>query len=88
MSTRQSCRHWSPERDYCSERGIASPRGACEGCKSMEPHGKGLGDAVEKLLDIATAGLAKKVAKAKKGDCGCKKRRAALNRLTGGGAGE
>jgi hypothetical protein len=50
----------------------------------MEPHAAGLGDAVEKLIDIATLGLAKKGAKAKKGGCGCNKRRAALNRLTQG----
>ena len=48
----------------------------------------GIGDVVEKVLDVATLGLAKKAAKAKKGGCGCKKRRAALNRLTGEGAGE
>jgi len=54
----------------------------------MEPHAAGIGDVVEKVLDVATLGLAKKAAKAKKGGCGCKKRRAALNRLTGEGAGE
>ena len=85
---RDQCRHYDPARDYCEALSIVSPESSCVGCKSMEPHGKGLGDAVEKLLDIATAGLAKKVAKAKKGGCGCNKRRAALNRLTGGGAGE
>jgi len=86
--TRDKCRHYDPASDYCEALSIVSPESSCEGCKSMEPHRKGLGDAVEKLIDIATAGLAKKVVKAKKGDCGCNKRRAALNRLTGGGAGE
>jgi hypothetical protein len=49
----------------------------------FEPHGLGLGDVVEKVIAVATLGVAKRVAKAKKGGCGCKKRRAALNRLTG-----
>ena len=80
---RDHCRHYDLSRDYCVALSIVSPESSCDGCKSMEPLGKGLGDAVEKLIDIATVGLAKKVVKAKKGGCGCDKRRAALNRLTG-----
>jgi len=85
---RDTCRHYDAPSDFCRERSIASPESSCLGCKSMEPHAAGLGDAVEKLIDIATLGLAKKAVKAKKGGCGCNKRRAALNRLTGGGASE
>ena len=81
---RDTCRHYDASSDFCRERSIASPESSCRGCKSLEPHAAGLGDALEKLIGIATLGLAKKGAKAKKGGCGCNKRRAALNRLTQG----
>ena len=84
---RLSCRHYDRRGDFCTALSIASPEASCEGCKSREPHGVGLGDAVETIINIASGGLAKRVVKAKKGGCGCKKRRAALNRLTEGGAG-
>ena len=80
----EHCRHWDERSDVCVELKVVAPRKKCIGCKSMEPHAAGLGDAVEKLIGIATLGLAKKGAKAKKGGCGCNKRRAALNRLTQG----
>ena len=85
---RVSCRHYDPATDFCSAHRISAPDARCLGCDLMEPHAAGIGDVVEKVLDVATLGLAKKAAKAKKGGCGCKKRRAALNRLTGEGAGE
>tara|TARA_R110000824_G_scaffold60055_3_gene160941 strand:+ start:2085 stop:2348 length:264 start_codon:yes stop_codon:yes gene_type:complete len=84
---REGCRHYSPDRDYCDAQLVSAPIQACKGCDMFEPHGRGLGDVVEKVIDVATLGLAKKVKKAKKGGCGCNKRRAALNRLTGGDAG-
>jgi hypothetical protein len=84
---RDGCRHYSPSRDHCDSLHIAAPIQACKGCKFFEPHGLGLGDVVEKVIDVATLGVAKRVAKAKKGGCGCNKRRSALNRLTGGDAG-
>lgn len=47
---------------------------------------KGLGDIVEKAIEIATFGQGEKIAKSlarKRGrkDCGCKRRKEALNRL-------
>jgi len=84
---RDGCRHYSAAADTCVELNIAAPMRACKGCDMFEPHGRGLGDVVEKVVYIATLGLAKKV-KAKKGGCGCNKRRAALNRLTGVEGGE
>ena len=84
---RDGCRHYEAAKDLCHELRVINPDSTCTGCDMFEPHGQGLGDVVEKVVDIATLGLAKKVAKAKKGGCGCNKRRAALNRLTGGDAG-
>jgi len=81
------CRHWDERSDICLELQVVAPRKRCKGCDMFEPHGRGLGDVVEKVIDVATLGVAKKVKKAKKGGCGCNKRRAALNRLTSGDAG-
>ena len=83
-----TCRHWEEDTDFCVALRVKTPRVTCRGCKMYEGRHLGIGDVVEKVLDVATLGLAKKAAKAKKGGCGCKKRRAALNRLTGEGAGE
>ena len=41
----------------------------------------GLGDVVEKVIDTVTLGMAKKAVEKSGKDCGCKKRRAALNRI-------
>ena len=84
---RDGCRHYEAAKDLCHELRVINPDSTCTGCDMFEPHGRGLGDVVEKVVDIATLGLAKKV-KAKKGGCGCNKRRAALNRLTGVEGGE
>ena len=46
-----------------------------------EPIGTGLGDVVEKVIDTVTLGMAKKAVEKSGKDCGCKKRRAALNRI-------
>ena len=77
----ETCRHWSEDSDYCSVMKVLAPRSVCEGCKKFEPNGVGLGDVVEKVISVATLGTAKRIArKAAGGDCGCSKRRAALNR--------
>ncbi len=80
------CRHWVSSRDFCVKLHVMAPRTKCVGCEFYEGGDPGLGDAVEKLIDIGTLGQGKKIAKvvAKatgKKDCGCGKRRAALNRL-------
>mgnify|MGYP001350625498 CR=1 FL=1 len=80
---REGCRHYDPTCDACTALRILNPVTACEGCDLFEPRKRGLGDVVEALIDVGTLGVAKKIA-AKKGGCGCNKRRAALNRLTGG----
>ena len=85
---RDGCRHYDPTTDFCSELKVINPDTTCVGCDIFEPHGLGLGDVVEKVIDVATLGVAKRVAQAKKGGCGCNKRRAALNRLTGVEGGE
>jgi hypothetical protein len=64
------------------------PRPKCLGCRQYESHNKGLGDAMESFINVATLGQGKRVAEAvakatkKKGGCGCGKRRATLNRLS------
>lgn len=80
---RDWCRHYDASVDFCYELKVISPDSTCKGCEMFEPQQPGLGDVIEKVVDIATLGLVKKAVKAKKGGCGCKKRRAALNRLTG-----
>ena len=70
-------------------------RAVCEVCKWRDPkrEGAGLGDIVEKVIDVVTFGKGKQVAEATakaagKDDCGCAARKAKLNRigdkLTGG----
>lgn len=79
----ERCRHWNPEKDYCVELKILAPRRRCEDCPMLETTRTGLGDVVEKVLDLGTMGRAKVVAKkVSGGDCGCNKRRAKLNRAT------
>ena len=75
------CRHWKKDTDVCLALGVLAPRTRCHNCESYEPNGVGFGDVVEKLISVATLGTAKRIArKAAGGDCGCSKRRAALNR--------
>jgi hypothetical protein len=60
---------------------ILAPRTRCHNCELYEPHGVGLGDMVEKVISVATLGRAERIARrVTRGDCGCAKRRAALNR--------
>ena len=76
------CRYWKDDRDYCVALRVLAPREICDGCKRYEPTKKGLGDVVEKAIDVATLGTAKVVAKkGRPQGCGCAKRKAALNRL-------
>lgn len=77
-----SCRHWRKDKDVCSAFDVFAPRGKCVGCPQYEEGKPGLGDAVEKVIAVATLGQAKRIAKRVSGqkDCGCSQRRAALNR--------
>ena len=80
----QRCRHWNEERDFCVELKILAPRDRCEGCSMFESRRVGFGDVVERVIDLGTLGKGKVIAEAVSGkDCGCKKRRAALNRMGG-----
>jgi hypothetical protein len=75
------CRNWKMETDVCMALSILAPRTRCHNCELYEPCGIGLGDVVEKVIGVATLGTAKRIARrAARGDCGCAKRRAALNR--------
>ena len=81
----EKCRHYDDARDLCRERRIITPRPMCVGCKQYESLNAGLGDAMEKFIDIATLGRGKKIAakmsRSSGGCSGCAKRRAAMNRL-------
>ncbi len=79
--TKRDCRHYDASKLWCTARGIGSPEMACVGCDMYEPSGTGLGDVVEKVIDTVTLGMAKKAVEKSGKDCGCKKRRAALNRI-------
>ena len=85
IRTPEGCRHYDDTKDFCSERKIITPRPVCIGCKQYESVNAGLGDAMEKFIDIATLGNGKKIAakmSRSSGGCGgCAKRRAAMNRL-------
>lgn len=87
MRSADTCRHYDPDRDFCRELKIITPRPRCLRCEHHESHNKGLGDAMESFISVATLGQGKRVAGAvakvtkKKGGCGCGKRRATLNRL-------
>ena len=79
--TSKDCRHLEQDGRWCSARKIMRPDHACVGCEMYEPSGTGLGDVVEKVIDTVTLGMAKKAVEKSGKDCGCKKRRAALNRI-------
>ena len=75
------CRHWKNDTDVCVALSVLAPRSRCHHCELYEPSGLGLGDVVEKTISIATLGTAKRIAtRVTRRDCGCAKRRAALNR--------
>ena len=75
------CRHWKNDTDVCVALSVLAPRSRCHNCKLFEPNGLGLGDVVEKVIGVATLGTAKRIARrVTRRDCGCAKRRAALNR--------
>lgn len=88
MRTPEGCRHYDDTKDFCGELRILTPRPVCLRCEHYESHDKGLGDAMESFINVATLGQGKRVAEAvakvtkKKGGCGCGKRRATLNRLS------
>jgi len=85
------CKHAT--RDVHGNRVCRDQRGTphpdpCGDCEYRDPRieGRGLGDWAELVVDVATAGQGKRVAKAVakargKKDCGCAKRKAKLNRM-------
>ncbi len=88
-----NCRHFDRRKEdglrVCNLNVIDSPtRAICNICKHRERNRVGLGDVVEWIIKKLSFGSAKPVAKkvakaAGKQDCGCQKRRAALNRIGG-----